>query len=741
MAGSIFIPLVSVFDAKGIREAQTSMKGLTVVLRSLKTTALTAAVSFATIGAGNFIREATAAARDLERNLVGLEGVFTSTTPEMNKFVKDAEALGLSQVDAARASTFLGSVLKQSGFSMQDTAQQTKNLVGLASDLAATYGYDVSEALTGMTALFRGEYDPIEKFGVAMKQAEVNALLAARGQKNLTGESLRLATAQARLDILYQRSTDAQGAFARQSDSLFVKQKQLAATFDNMKASVGAALTDPLAKLAGALQPIVEKVGPALTPVFNNFAKVLEFLSPLLLQLSEVAMALWEAFSPIIEVIINITKPIIAMLVPVLKLMTLSLKQSTGPLLLFSKIIEAVLVPILSFLAMILTTIVGLVYEFVSAMAEIPVIGDGFKGARDALSDFANSFQGTNDSILEVKDNSNDMLTILSRNYGGNAIDDIKASADNATTSLKKTTDALSGVIDKATETQRSLLGAFDITALMNKNEDTIVESVVYIDGKFKSVVSSVRKGSTNIVSSFSENLNKLKGFYANFNKLLAAGLDPELIQQIVSAGPEAGNATAEAILASGQEGISSLNKTFTDMRKISGDFGAKLAKKMQAIGSRIGNGLIDGLVAQKDSLIAQAAALGNEVGAALGDSVTRAVDESLKAGIQGLSGKNKSDVLAGSGRTGNIFSKITPNMDWKKMTGIQTVAASNISNPYNANESFLQYKKFEQARTQAAQYNIEIKVAPTANAAAVGEALVAAIQAYERSKGKVFSK
>jgi hypothetical protein len=41
-------------------------------------------------------------------------------------------------------------------------------------DLAATYGYDVQEALLGMTALFRGEYDPIEKFGVAMKQNEIN---------------------------------------------------------------------------------------------------------------------------------------------------------------------------------------------------------------------------------------------------------------------------------------------------------------------------------------------------------------------------------------------------------------------------------------------------------------------------------------------------------------------------------------------------------------------------------------
>jgi len=143
----------------------------------------------------------------------------------------------------------LGSVLKQSGFEMGDVAVETKNLVGLASDLAATYGYDVSEALTGMTALFRGEYDPIEKFGVAMKQSEVNALLAARGQNKLTGATLRQATAQARLDILYNRSQDAQASYAQQSDSLFVAQKNLQASFENIKASLGASLTQPLANL------------------------------------------------------------------------------------------------------------------------------------------------------------------------------------------------------------------------------------------------------------------------------------------------------------------------------------------------------------------------------------------------------------------------------------------------------------------------------------------------------------
>ena len=270
---AIFIPIVSIFNAKGIRDAKAAMGSLQSSIKDMKSNAKAASAALASAGITKFVKESITEARDLERNFVGLSNVFGDLSPNMQQFSKDAAAIGLSQVEASRASTFLGSVLKQSGFEMGDVAVETKNLVGLASDLAATYGYDVSEALTGMTALFRGEYDPIEKFGVAMKQSEVNALLAARGQNKLTGALLRNAQAQARLDILYARSKDAQGAYAEQTGSLFVAQTQLKASFDNLKASVGASLTGPLATLASSFVPIVDVLGKTLAPIFTTLGK------------------------------------------------------------------------------------------------------------------------------------------------------------------------------------------------------------------------------------------------------------------------------------------------------------------------------------------------------------------------------------------------------------------------------------------------------------------------------------
>lgn len=298
MAGSIYLPILSSFNPAGVNAAKQSLGGLSTAFDGVKRALGVASASFVAFKAVSetidFGRSSVTAARDLERNLIGLDSVFGDLSPRMKQFAENGVDIGLSQVDAAKASTFLGSVLKQAGFDMNTVAGQTENLVGLATDLATTYGYDVSEALSGMTALFRGEYDPIEKFGVAMKQSEVNAILASNGQDKLTGAARRNAEQMARLALLYERTQDAQGAFKEGAGTLFVEQQKLQAIFNNLQSEVGAALIPALVKVAEALQPLVKTLAPAITTLFTQFASVITILSS---QLSNAQSGLYQFIS------------------------------------------------------------------------------------------------------------------------------------------------------------------------------------------------------------------------------------------------------------------------------------------------------------------------------------------------------------------------------------------------------------------------------------------------------------
>jgi hypothetical protein len=298
---NMYLNVVSTFKGDGLTKATQQLGafgkqagGLGSVVGKLGATIAGLAVSAKAI---EFGREAITSARDLERNLFGLDTVFGDLAPKMRDFTLAAEDLGLSQSKAAKAATFIGSVLKQSGFAMSDVAVETEKLVGLATDLSALYGYDVQEALLGMTALFRGEYDPIEKFGVAMKQNEINSELAARGQEKLQGAARRNAEQIIRLDLLYQRSSDALGTFTKLNGSLYTEQKKLGATFENFQATLGNAVLPAVADLNTAFRELLQNITPTVEQGFTFLAEVLTGVIGLFKDAINPSTELGESFS------------------------------------------------------------------------------------------------------------------------------------------------------------------------------------------------------------------------------------------------------------------------------------------------------------------------------------------------------------------------------------------------------------------------------------------------------------
>jgi hypothetical protein len=313
---AVILPILSTFNAAGVKSAQNSLSGLGGTLSALGKRAAGAVAGFQALqGAINFTGDAIAEARDLERNLAALATVFTDLTPRMTTFVNNANNMGLSQVEAARTTTYLGSVLKQAGFGMDEVADNTEKLTILAQDLATTFGYDTTVALTAMTAMFRGEYDPIEKFGVALKQNEVNALVAAKGLGHLTGVAMLNAQQMVRMEQLFLRSRDAQGAFARQSGTLFVEQKKLTAGFSNMQAAIGLQLTPALADMMQQLVPIVEDLTPKLVETFNFLGTTISNLVPIIKPLGTIFETLVDVTNTLFEILTPLGNNIASVLI------------------------------------------------------------------------------------------------------------------------------------------------------------------------------------------------------------------------------------------------------------------------------------------------------------------------------------------------------------------------------------------------------------------------------------------
>ncbi|MYT31752.1 MULTISPECIES: hypothetical protein [unclassified Streptomyces] len=105
------------------------------------------------------------------------------------------------------------------------------------------------------------------------------------------------------------------------------------------------------------------------------------------------------------------------------------------------------------------------------------------------------------------------------------------------------------------------------------------------------------------IVSGLQTAVEQTKRFAKALADLKAKGLGQTAIDQIASAGPEAGLAAAESIAAAGKEGIAEINRLQVELAKYAGQAGKTASDAMYANGIAMAEGLVKGLEANQKSI------------------------------------------------------------------------------------------------------------------------------------------
>lgn len=212
-----------------------------------------------------FGTDAVKAASNLEESMNAVNVVFGEAAGVITSFGETAaEAAGLAQSEFQQMATTLGSALINAGMSQDEAAKKTIELTQRAADMASVFNTTVPDALGAMQAALRGESDPIEKFGVTLTAAAVEAEAAALGFEKVGGEFDAQAKSAARLSLIMKQTSRVQGDFANTSDGLANKTRELQAKFTNMQAQLGTMLLPLLADLADALVDIVDESKPLI---------------------------------------------------------------------------------------------------------------------------------------------------------------------------------------------------------------------------------------------------------------------------------------------------------------------------------------------------------------------------------------------------------------------------------------------------------------------------------------------
>lgn len=177
--------------------------------------------------------------------------------------------------------------------------------------------------------------------------------------------------------------------------------------------------------------------------------------------------------------------------------------------------------------------------------------------------------------------------------------------------------------------------GVADINSFMQAETQTITEATTRLVGGLKVTTTrtlDVIKTQNTIVSGFQGVLNKARIFVTNLKQLKALGLSTELFRQIVTAGTEAGNATAEALIAGGAGTISQVNQLYKDIQDTAGAAAEDTAQYLYGQGLNLTDGIIAGISAKEAELTALAGDLGQKFADAFATKVAGAISSALEA-------------------------------------------------------------------------------------------------------------
>jgi hypothetical protein len=233
------------------------------------------------------------AASELEQAQGGVLAVFKDMSGTITESAQQAaNAVGLSEAAYSNLAVVIGANFKNAGMAGQELTQNVQGVINIGADLAAQFGGTTQQAVEALSSAFRGEYDPIERYGISLKASAISAELAARGLSDLEGDQLRAAQTTIALEMIQRQSADAMGAFAREANTAAGAQQRANAQAENARAALGEALLPASIAVSEVMAELSTRVSDFMKSAEGQ--KVIEFMADSFEALGDAAMGAIE---------------------------------------------------------------------------------------------------------------------------------------------------------------------------------------------------------------------------------------------------------------------------------------------------------------------------------------------------------------------------------------------------------------------------------------------------------------
>ena len=255
---------------KGTKEVQGMFDGL---ISSAKKVGAAIAAAFAIKQIVSFAKECIELGSDLEEVQNVVDVTFGKMSGKIEEFAKTAATqFGLSELSAKQYTSTMGAMLKSMGFAGDEVADMSIKMAGLAADMASFYNLETDEAFAKIRSGISGETEPLKQLGVNLSEANLEQFRLNQGMETAYSKMSQQEKALLRYNYLLSVTSDAQGDFARTSDSWANQLKILKLQFDSIKADLGQGFINifkPVLKMINAVLQGIAKLASSFKAFTN----------------------------------------------------------------------------------------------------------------------------------------------------------------------------------------------------------------------------------------------------------------------------------------------------------------------------------------------------------------------------------------------------------------------------------------------------------------------------------------
>lgn len=256
-------------------------KGVKGLTSSFKKLAGAAAGFFAFRQFVRMGKEAVQFASDLQEVQNVVDTAFGSMAYKCEEFADIAtEQFGMSKLSAKQTASTYMAMAKSMGLSMENASDMAIETAKLTGDVASFYNISQDLASTKLKSIFTGETETLKDLGVVMTEDNLKAYALSQGITKSYSAMTQGEKVSLRFGYVMSSLADAQGDFARTSDSWANQTRVLSERWKELLGIIGNGLITvltPVVKMLNTLVATLINVGNAISKSLGSlFGKTTE---------------------------------------------------------------------------------------------------------------------------------------------------------------------------------------------------------------------------------------------------------------------------------------------------------------------------------------------------------------------------------------------------------------------------------------------------------------------------------